>query len=169
MERNKILIVDDEKNVQELIAQLLKDDYLISTAKTGEEAIEKVKEEKIDLVLLDINLPKMNGIDLLSEIKKFNWQIPVIIVSGISNIRTVVQTMRLGSYYYFDKPFAPEELINIIKEALNEKEIKEEKKEIPLDIEILIQEISEKMLRQNATLKEAEENFEKELTTLLGV
>lgn len=164
MKRNKILIVDDEKNVQEAITQLFKDDYLISTAETGEEAIEKIKEEKIDLVLLDIKLPKMNGIDLLTAIKEFNWQIPVIIISGISDIRTVVKTMRLGSYYYFDKPFAPEELKSRVKEVLDE-----EKNEIPVDIEILIQEISEKMLKQDATLKEADENFEKELMSLLGV
>src|SRR5512139_2151523 len=80
--KSSVLIVDDERGVRESLRMLLKSHYEIFTARDGEEALKVIKERKIDLITLDLNMPKLSGIETLREIRKIDGKVPVIIVTG---------------------------------------------------------------------------------------
>jgi len=118
----KILVIEDDKFLRELISQkLLKEGYEISEAIDGEEGLKKVKEEKPDLVLLDLILPGIDGFEVLSEIKDdpILAQIPVIILSNLGQKEDVEKGLRLGAVDYLIKAhFTPGEIVEKINNAL---------------------------------------------------
>lgn len=117
-----ILIIEDDKFLRELIAQkLFKEEYNVSEAIDGEEGIKKIKEEKPDLVLLDLILPGIDGFEVLSQIKENSSlvQIPVIILSNLGQKEDVEKGLKLGAVDYLIKAhFTPGEIIEKIKSAL---------------------------------------------------
>jgi len=117
-----ILIVEDDKFLRELITQkLIKEGYEISEAIDGEEGIKKIKEEKPDLVLLDLILPGIDGFEVLSKMKEDPAlaQIPVIILSNLGQKEDVERGLKLGAVDYLIKAhFTPGEIIEKIKNAL---------------------------------------------------
>jgi len=117
-----ILIIEDDKFLRELIAQkLIKEGYKISEAVDGEEGIKKVKEEKPDLVLLDLILPGIDGFEVLSKMKEDTAlaQTPVIILSNLGQKDDVERGLKLGAVDYLIKAhFTPGEIIDKIKNAL---------------------------------------------------
>lgn len=127
MKRNKLLVVDDEHLIRWSLEQnLKKQGYEVVTAGSGEEALRLVREEQPDLVLLDIQLPGMNGIDVLEKIKDLDDDIIVIMVTANSGLENAVNAMRLGAYDYISKPFNLEELSIIVKKALEASDLKQE-------------------------------------------
>jgi DNA-binding NtrC family response regulator len=116
----KILIVDDEKNMRLILNRILsKAGYEIYQAENGKQALREVKKFSPDLVLLDLKLPDINGINVLKKIKQLNNSIIVIILTGYGDIKNAVQAMKLGAYDYLNKPFDNEEMILVIKKALD--------------------------------------------------
>jgi DNA-binding response OmpR family regulator len=117
-----ILIIEDDKFLRELIAQkLIKEGYEISEAIDGEEGLKKVREEKPNLVLLDLILPGMDGFEVLSKMKEdlALAQIPVIILSNLGQKEDVERGLKLGAVDYLIKAhFTPGEIIEKIKNAL---------------------------------------------------
>lgn len=117
-----ILIIEDDKFLRELIAQKLrKEDYEVSEAVDGEEGMKKVKEEKVDLILLDLILPGIDGFEVLSRIKEdpLRTQIPVIILSNLGQKEDIERGLKLGAIDYLIKAhFTPGEIIDKIKNAL---------------------------------------------------
>jgi len=117
-----ILIIEDDKFLRQLIAQkLLKDGYDISEAIDGEEGLKKVKEEKPDLVLLDLILPGIDGFEVLSQMKREDAlsQIPVIILSNLGQKEDVERGLNLGAVDYLIKAhFTPREIVEKVKNAL---------------------------------------------------
>jgi DNA-binding NtrC family response regulator len=113
------LLVDDEEDMRELLADFLSEDYKILTANNGEEAVGKVREEKPDLVLLDVQMPKMDGLEALSQIKKISPNIVVIMVTGYGAKGAVDKAMSLGAYDYIPKPFNLKKLKERIAQALS--------------------------------------------------
>ena len=118
----KILIVEDDKFLRELIARkLTAENYQISEAIDGEEGLKKIKEEKPDLVLLDLILPGIDGFEVLSRIKEDPSlaSIPVIILSNLGQREDVERGMKLGAVDYLVKAhFTPNEIIEKVKQAL---------------------------------------------------
>lgn len=117
----KILIVEDDKFLRELIAQkLVKEGYHISEAVDGEEGLKKAKEEKPDLVLLDLILPGIDGFEVLARMKEENiGRVPVIILSNLGQKEDVEKGLELGAVDYLVKAhFTPGEIIEKIKRAL---------------------------------------------------
>ncbi len=118
-----ILIIEDDKFLRQLIAQkLLKEGYDVSEAIDGEEGLKKVKEEKPDLVLLDLILPGIDGFEVLSQLGKDESlsQIPVIILSNLGQKEDVERGLNLGAIDYLIKAhFTPGEIIEKIKKALS--------------------------------------------------
>ena len=118
----KILIVEDDKFLRELIAQkLVREGYEISEAGDGEEGIKKIKDEKPDLVLLDLILPGIDGFEILSRMKENSSlsRIPVIILSNLGQKDDVERGLKLGAIDYLIKAhFTPGEIIEKIKNAL---------------------------------------------------
>jgi len=115
-----ILVVDDEKSVLELFHRVLKkEEYTILTANNGKEALESADKERPDLVILDLKLTGINGIEVLRRIKEIDENIEVIVITAYGTKETVKTAMRLGAYDYITKPFDINYVSSLIKEALS--------------------------------------------------
>jgi DNA-binding NtrC family response regulator len=120
MEKKKtILVVDDEKNVRESLNEIFKDEYNIVMAASGEEAIEKIEKHNINIVLLDIMLPFMDGFAVLGSIRKNYDGLPVVIVSALKDEKSIQKAMNLGATGYVAKPFDVVKIRNVVDEILN--------------------------------------------------
>ncbi len=127
MKRNKLLVVDDEHLIRWSLEQnLKKQGYEVVTAGSGEDALRLVREEQPDLVLLDIQLPGISGIDVLEKIKDHDEDIIVIMVTANSGLENAVNAMRLGAYDYISKPFNLDELSIVVRKALEASDLKQE-------------------------------------------
>jgi two-component system response regulator (stage 0 sporulation protein F) len=109
-----ILIVDDEFSVRESFRQLLKPDYEIYTASDGAAALNIIKDRKIHLITLDLNMPKLSGIETLREIRKIDGEIPVIIITGYGTPQDEKEALLYGVKAFIPKPFDTNRIISII-------------------------------------------------------
>jgi DNA-binding NtrC family response regulator len=116
--RHNLLVVDDEESVRESIQLLLEDDYQIFLAKNGFEALEVFKKEKIDLVLLDIRMPGMSGLEVLAELENLDPIVQVIMVTATHEVDVAVESIRRGARHYLTKPFSSDDLMGLIKKLL---------------------------------------------------
>ncbi len=122
-----ILIVDDETTILQSLSGILSDEgYETLTASNGYEALKIIEDESPDLVLLDIWMPGMDGIETLREIKRTNPFLQVIIISGHGTIETAVQATKLGGYDFIEKPLSIEKVVVTINNALNFRRLEEE-------------------------------------------
>lgn len=127
MPEAKILVVDDEKLIRWSLEQnLTKEGYEVITAESGKECLKLVKEELPDLILLDIHLPGMDGMDVLKIIKEINKDALVIMITAYGAVETAVRAMKLGAYDFVEKPFNMEKIKVLIKKALETVELKRE-------------------------------------------
>jgi len=100
-----VLIIDDEKSIRKTLTEILRyEGYKIDEASDGEEGLAKFKEKTYDLVLCDIKMPKLDGIEFLEKAKEINNEVPIIIISGHGNIETAVEAVKKGAYDYISKP-----------------------------------------------------------------
>ena len=115
----KILVVDDEINIIKTLSSILQDeDHVVHTARTGSEAMDFLRANEIDLAILDVWLPDVDGIDLLERIKAVNADIAVIMISGHGSIDIAVKSTKLGAYDFLQKPLAMERVITSVNNAL---------------------------------------------------
>ncbi|HPB56676.1 MAG TPA: response regulator, partial [Candidatus Aminicenantes bacterium] len=120
----KILIVDDEKGIREIFSLLLEErGHTVREASSGEEALTIIPLFSPDLLLLDMNLPGISGIDLLERVKREFPKTSVIIMTAFGSIRSAVEATRLGAYDYLEKPVDNDELLLLIARALEVKEL----------------------------------------------
>jgi DNA-binding NtrC family response regulator len=127
MPTKKILIVDDEETVRYSFRKLFRDpDCVISEAGNGLEAISSIKKEMPDLVLMDIEMPGLGGLDAIQRIKAINPQLPVIIITAFGTSERVIAAMKYGAYEYLEKPFDVGRLKEVISEALEMKRLSDE-------------------------------------------
>lgn len=125
--KTKILIADDEVNmVWALKKVLIKEGFEVLSAENGEEALKIFRREESDLVILDLKMPKINGIEVLRNIKDTNPKIPVIMITAHGSTDVAVEAMKLGALDYISKPFDIEELRVIIRKALEYKKLNDE-------------------------------------------
>jgi len=121
--KRKILVVDDDITVCKSIRQaILSEEYEIDTALSGEEALKKEKEKKYELIITDLMMPGISGLDLLKSLKDSGSVAQVIMVTGYPTIRTAVQSVKLGAFDYLPKPFTPAELRGMISRAFKKAE-----------------------------------------------
>ncbi len=122
MANERVLIVDDEKNIVTSLQEILNDEgYEIITAKDGLEALKMVQAEPPDLVLLDIWIPGIDGIEVLQTIKTYHPEIEVLVMSGHGTIDTAVKATKLGAYDFIEKPFSLDQLVLSVERALKQK------------------------------------------------
>lgn len=127
---NRILIVDDEKNIRlTLKTALTKAGYEVETAVNGEDGLTKIKKDDFPVVLLDMKMPGMDGIQFLKEIKGEEIETKVILITGYGSVETAVETLKLGAIDYLRKPFKPEEIIEIVENVFKRYEFEESEKE----------------------------------------
>jgi DNA-binding NtrC family response regulator len=117
-DKKSILVVDDEYGVRESFNIVLSDDYEVFLAESGKEAIEIFTKNTIDLILLDIMLPQVSGLDLLKQFKDLDPDVEIIMVSAVKDVETAVKAMKYGAYDYVVKPFIVDDIKNIITRAI---------------------------------------------------
>jgi len=129
----KILIIEDEEPIRRVLVRILIDEnenFQITEAKNGKEGISLLKKEKFDLVLCDIKMPKMDGIEVLQEAKINKINIPFIILTGHGNLETAVDAMKLGAYDFISKPPDLNRLLTAVRNALENKSLRIENKKL---------------------------------------
>ncbi|OGP90922.1 MAG: Fis family transcriptional regulator [Deltaproteobacteria bacterium RBG_16_47_11] len=125
--KEKILVVDDEQSMREFLEIMLKkEDYKVFLASNGEEVLKLTERDIFDLVLLDIRMPKMDGIAVLKKIKTLSPETIVIMITAYASADTAIKAMKEGAYDYITKPFKIEEIKLIIKNALEKKNLQKE-------------------------------------------
>jgi len=122
----KILVIEDEATIRRVLIKILteeNDTYEVEEAEDGLIGIEKIKKEDYDLILCDIKMPKMDGVEVLEATKKIKPEIPIVMISGHGDLDTAVNTMRLGAFDYISKPPDLNRLLNTVRIALDRKEL----------------------------------------------
>ena len=127
MKNNTVLIVDDDKITRQTLSMALEDEYSsIITAEGGKQALALLEKENIDVILSDLDMPGMDGIDLLTRINQLQDPPPVIFITGQGTIETAVKAMKLGASDYVSKPVNVDRLVLLINKTLENKRLKEE-------------------------------------------
>src|SRR5882724_12229594 len=126
MPRPVILVVDDDPGVRESFRLILEDHYDVLDVPDGPWALEVLRSAQVDLVLLDIRLPDMDGIEVLERTKAIDEGIEVILVTAVKTVRTAVAAMKLGAFDYLTKPFEEDELLQLIRRALEKRSLERE-------------------------------------------
>src|SRR5690554_726393 len=127
----RILIIEDEAAIRRVLVKILSEEnnnYQVDEAEDGLIGIDKIKNEDFDLILCDIKMPKMDGVEVLEAVKKIKPEIPIVMISGHGDLDTAVNTMRLGAFDYISKPPDLNRLLNTVRIALNSKELVVENK-----------------------------------------
>lgn len=123
---SKILVIEDEAAIRRVLVKILSEEnskYQVEEAEDGLAGIEKIKKEDYDLILCDIKMPKMDGVEVLEAVKKIKPEIPMVMISGHGDLDTAVNTMRLGAFDYISKPPDLNRLLNTVRNALDRKEL----------------------------------------------
>ena len=119
---SKILIMDDEEGLRNIIFKILKPGgHILFLAQDGKEAIEIAKKEKPDLALLDVRVPDMDGLEVLTELKKIDPTIQCIMLSGFEDGETSKEAIKRGAFDYVLKPFKVQEVLELVNKALASK------------------------------------------------
>jgi two-component system, NtrC family, nitrogen regulation response regulator NtrX len=126
-----VLIVDDEKGIRDILSQILTDEgYQVLAAEDGISGLQIAQSNQIDLVLLDVWLPHMGGIDVLEKLKESRPDTEVVVISGHGNIDLAVKAVKLGAYDFLEKPLSLDRVTNIVKNALALEELKRENRRL---------------------------------------
>jgi putative nucleotidyltransferase with HDIG domain len=117
--RENILVIDDEESILSLSEDILtKFHYNVRTASDGEEGVQLLENEKFDLILTDIKMPRMDGLDVIRHVRAKNNEIPIIIITGYGTLDIAIKSLRLGAQGFLLKPFTPSDLTGSVTEAL---------------------------------------------------
>jgi DNA-binding NtrC family response regulator len=156
---SKILVIEDEAAIRRVLVKILNEEnekYQIEEAENGASGMEMIRKSDYDLVLCDIKMPKMDGVEVLQEARKTKPEIPFIMISGHGDLDTAVQTMRLGAFDYISKPPDLNRLLTTVRNALDRKELvaanKRLKKKVSKNYE---------MIGESAEIRQIKEMIEK--------
>ena len=129
----KILVIEDEASIRRVLTKIISeenDTYNVEEAEDGLQGIELIKNNDYDLVLCDIKMPKMDGVEVLEKAKKIKPEVPIVMISGHGDLDTAVNTMRLGAFDYISKPPDLNRLLNTVRNALEKKVLVVENKRL---------------------------------------
>ena len=130
---SKILIIEDEAAIRRVLKKIISEEndaYEVEEAEDGLRGVEMILNKDYDLVLCDIKMPKMDGVEVLEKVKKVKPEIPIVMISGHGDLDTAVNTMRLGAFDYISKPPDLNRLLNTVRNALDKKELVVENKRL---------------------------------------
>ena len=130
---SKILIIEDEAAIRRVLSKIISEEnksYQVIEAEDGLEGLNIIKEQDIDLVLCDIKMPKMDGVEVLEQAKKHKPELPFLMISGHGDLETAVNTMRMGAFDYISKPPDLNRLLNAVRNALDVKSLVVENKQL---------------------------------------
>lgn len=152
-----ILIIDDEKAIRKTLTEILSfEGYKIDEASDGEEGLKKFKEKTYDLILCDIKMPKLDGIEFLQKAVEVNADVPIIMISGHGNIETAVEAVKKGAYDYISKPPDLNRLLITIRNAMD-------KSSLVTETKVLKRKVSkvQEMIGESAPIKKIKETIDK--------
>jgi len=119
MKKKQLLICDDEEGTRESLKLILSDDYDLKYAEDSEEILQKVKDSPdLSGIMLDIKMPRKNGLDVLREVRSYNNDIPVIIVTGYQSVEAANEVSRLGASNYLVKPFESKSVLETVEKSV---------------------------------------------------
>src|SRR5437764_6416286 len=152
-----ILIVDDETGIRESLAGILEDEgYRVSASASAEECLEKLSKSTFDVILLDVWLPKMDGLEALEKIRALEDPPEVIMISGHGTIETAVRATKLGAYDFAEKPLSLERTLNLVKNAVEARRLRRENRDLRKQLQprnvIVGESVPMKALRQQIGL-----------------
>ena len=161
------MIVDDELGARQSLEVILEDHFHVLTAESGREALEIIQKEHVDLVLLDIHMPEMDGLETLRRIKEKDEEIDVVIVSALNLARKAVDAMKLGAYDYITKPYEPEDILSTVARVI-------QKRNLHRELNFLREEVEasrgfDQIVTQNKTMLEIFERIKKVAFTSTNV
>lgn len=119
-------MVDDDPGARQSLEVILEDDYRVLSAEGGPEALKVLQGESVDLVLLDVNMPDMDGLEVLRRIREQDEELDVIMVSALNLARKAVDAIRLGAYDYITKPYEPEDILSSVQRVLSKQKLHKE-------------------------------------------
>jgi DNA-binding NtrC family response regulator len=133
--KNKVLVLDDESKIRDIFTLLLQENgYLVETAASGREGLEKAKTFNPDVLLLDMNLPDIAGMEVLSRIQRYLPKCEILIITAYGTIRSAVEATKLGAYAYLEKPVDNDELLLMISRALEVKKLEAEVEDLKTEL-----------------------------------
>jgi DNA-binding NtrC family response regulator len=132
MTKHRILIVDDETRMCRSLQILLSGEgkYDVSFALSGEHAVKYITEEEADLMVVDLSMPGMNGLELLKKVKQTHPHMPVVIMTAYSSVKSAIEAMKSGAFEYLIKPFGNEEFLSVVERALEGKRLSHEPRSV---------------------------------------
>src|SRR5208283_1917617 len=150
MKRATILIVDDEKNILTSLSRpLSRDGYTVKTTQSGKEALQLIRENGIDLIVLDVWLPDLDGLTVLKEAREIDRDLVAIVMSGHGTIDTAVKATKLGAFDFMEKPLSLDKVLLQIEHALKYRALEEANKDFRQAIEQEFQIIGKSTVVQN--------------------
>src|SRR6516225_5168026 len=131
MPKPRILVIDDDAGIREQMKMTLGyDGYDVSGAATGQEGLALVERELPDLVLLDVKMPGMDGLEVLDRLRSMNDALPVVVVSGHGTISTAVEATKKGAFDFIEKPFAADRVLVSLRNALDSRQLRDENRSL---------------------------------------
>ncbi len=128
---NRLLIIDDDQNIRDVLEEFLSEKgYEVETSGEGNDALEKIKTTRFDVIVLDLKLPGMDGIDVLKAIVRIDPDTMVIMMTGYASLETAIESIREGAYDYITKPFRLEEIHIAIRNAYEKLYLRRHNKQI---------------------------------------
>ncbi len=124
--KEKILIVDDDEGVRDSLEQILEDEYEVQSVPDGRRALDVIHKKSCDLVLLDLVMPDMGGLEALESIKSFDASIDVIMISATDRAKEAISAIRAGAYDYLAKPFDPDTILALVERVLQKRRMEKE-------------------------------------------
>lgn len=156
--QEKVLVVDDELFVRELLFEFLsKEDYEVILAECGEKAVELIKSQQVEVALIDLKMPGIDGIETLKKIKEIDPHALSIIMTGYPTLESSIEALRCGAYDYMIKPFKLNELKSCIQKALDEYKLRTEIGKLKNRIKTLEEELKKHLTPEGFTLKDSPE------------
>jgi len=132
----KILIVDDEVNLLQSLGDVLRSKgFMVGTARNGLEALDRLKERFFDLIIADLKMPRMGGMELLKVVRERYPQTAVVILTGYGTVKSAVDSIKRGAYDYLVKPFVPDDILLIIQQVVQEEILREEHRYMRQELE----------------------------------
>ena len=123
----KILVVDDDEGVRQVLGQALQDaGYRVSSVESGEKAVAAARDEAFDLVILDMVLPRVDGMEVLRDITAAKPDLPIVMITGYASVETAIKAMKMGAVDYVVKPFRMEEVELVVGKALERSHLRRE-------------------------------------------
>src|SRR5437764_3078903 len=161
MPKSRILVIDDEAAIRDSLTMTLEyEGYGFMGAATGQEGLALAEREAPDLVLLDVKMPGMDGIEVLERLRNMNEALPVVVVSGHGTISTAVEATKKGAFDFIEKPFASDRVLVSLRNALDQRQLRDENRTLKRAVEIRHQ-----MIGDGPALKQVMASILREATT----